>query len=144
MATAAVVLVVTVVVFAGQVAIGAQEKDQTQIKKAPMPHSKPESGAQMYKDYCAVCHGKDGRGDGPAAEILKSPPPSLRTLAKSNDGKYPDTKVRSVLMFGSANKAHRTSDMPFWGPTFRAEGGSNISELRISNLTKYIETLQDK
>lgn len=131
-------------VYAGQGAMGAQEKDQTPIKKVAMPHSKPDSGARMYKDYCAVCHGADGRGDGPAVEYLKAPPPSLRTLAKRNDGKYPDTRVVAVLQFSSSNKAHGTLDMPLWGHLFRQEGGTGIAALRVSNLTKHVETLQDK
>ncbi len=131
-------------VFAGQGAMGAQEKDQTPIKKVPMPYSKPESGAQMFKDYCAVCHGPDGRGDGPAVEYLKAPPPSLRTLAKRNDGKYPDTKVVAVLHFGSESKAHGTSDMPLWGSLFRTAGGRDIAALRVNNLAEHIKTLQDK
>jgi len=130
-------------VFAGQGAMGTQEK-QGAPKQVPLPHSKPDSGAQMFKDYCAVCHGMDGRGDGPAVEYLKTPPPNLRTLARRNDGKYPDTKVIAVMQFGSGNKAHGTLDMPFWGPIFRAEGDHGMATLRIHNLTKYIETLQEK
>jgi mono/diheme cytochrome c family protein len=33
-----------------------------------------ERGAQLYKSNCAVCHGDQGRGDGPAASALKPPP----------------------------------------------------------------------
>jgi len=142
--TTSLLIAASAVVFAGQGAMGAQDKDQTPIKKVPMVHSKPDSGAQMYKDYCAVCHGIDGKGDGPAMEFLKAPPPSLRTLAKTNGGKFPDTKLTAVLHFGSGNKAHGTSDMPFWGPMFRSEGGHDIAALRIANLNKHVETLQDK
>ncbi|HET9803718.1 MAG TPA: cytochrome c [Candidatus Acidoferrum sp.] len=141
---ASLLIAASALVFANQGAMGAQEKEQTPIKKVPLPYSKPDSGAQMYKDYCAVCHGIDGKGDGPAVEYLKTPPPSLRTLAKRNDGKYPGTKVTAVLQFGSGNHAHGTLDMPLWGPAFRATGGHGIATLRINNLTKHIETLQEK
>jgi len=127
--------------FAGQGAMGTQEKAQTPIKKVPIAHSKPESGPQMFKDYCAVCHGIDGKGDGPAVEYLKTPPPSLRTLARRNDGKYPDAKVKAILQFGTPSKAHGTSDMPVWGPMFRSQ---DVAVLRITNLTDYLQTLQDK
>jgi mono/diheme cytochrome c family protein len=137
-------ILASAVTFARQAAAGAQEKDQAGMKKAPMVHSKPDSGAQMFKDYCAVCHGLEGRGDGPAVEFLKAPPPSLRTLAKRNDGKYPDTKVSSTLQFGATSKAHGTSEMPLWGPMFRSRDGHAIAALRVHNLTKYVETLQDK
>lgn len=142
---ASLLIAASALVFANQGAMGAQEKDQKELKKVPMVHSKPDSGVQMYKDYCAVCHGVDGRGDGPAVEFLKAPPPSLRTLAKRNDGKYPDTKVTAVLHFGSGtSKAHGTLDMPLWGQMFRSEGGGSLAALRVHNLSKHIETLQDK
>ena len=43
----------------------AQEK---QVKKEPTKQTAPLSGAGMFKDYCAVCHGKDAKGNGPAAD----------------------------------------------------------------------------
>lgn len=141
---ASLLIAASTLVFAGQGAMGAQDKEKTPVKTKAMEHSKPESGAQMFKDYCAVCHGADGRGDGPAAEYLKAPLPSLRTLAKRNDGKYPNTKVAAVLHFSSPNKAHGTLDMPLWGHLFRQEGGTGIAALRVANLTKHVETLQDK
>lgn len=37
-----------------------------------------ESGKAMYRRYCASCHGLHGRGDGPDADLLSSPPRNLR------------------------------------------------------------------
>ncbi len=34
-------------------------------------------GAALYPQHCAVCHGADGRGDGPAAKSLAWPPADL-------------------------------------------------------------------
>ena len=45
----------------------AQDK---QGKKEPIKQTAPLSGAGMFKDYCAVCHGKYAKGDGPAASAL--------------------------------------------------------------------------
>ena len=59
----------------------------------PPPPSDPTSGAQMYKDYCAACHGTQGKGNGPASEFLKLPLSDLTTLAQRNHGKYPDVHV---------------------------------------------------
>jgi mono/diheme cytochrome c family protein len=58
---------------------GAQEN---QIKKTQVKH--PVSGAQMFKEYCAVCHGPGGKGDGTVATALKVPPPDLTTLAQAS------------------------------------------------------------
>ena len=42
--------------------------------------------------------------------------------------------------------AHGTRDMPVWGPVFRsmAHGHADNAQLRITNLTSYIESLQQK
>jgi mono/diheme cytochrome c family protein len=120
----------------------AQEKG---IKKVSMPYSDPTSGAQMYKDYCAACHGAKGMGNGPAVEFLKAAPPDLRTLAQRNAGTFPARHVAGMLKFGTASHAHGTSDMPLWGPVFRArDTDENIASLRIHNLTAFIESLQQK
>ena len=62
----------------------------------------PKSGAGTYKEYCAVCHGKIGKGDGPAASALKVRSPDLTTLARRHDGKFPDACVAEVLRNGVA------------------------------------------
>jgi mono/diheme cytochrome c family protein len=61
--------------LAGQDGGAAQEKQTKKLEHLPMPYSDPASGAQMYKDYCAACHGPKGVGDGPAVEILESGSP---------------------------------------------------------------------
>jgi mono/diheme cytochrome c family protein len=40
----------------------------------------------MFRSYCAVCHGLDAKGSGPAAPALKMEPADLTTLAKENQG----------------------------------------------------------
>jgi mono/diheme cytochrome c family protein len=123
-------------------AIG-QEK---QIKKEPIQPSNATSGAEMFKQYCAVCHGKDGKGDGPAASDLKTAPADLTTLAKRNGGKFPADHVMNVLRNGVKAPAHGTSVMPTWGPLFRAVSSQDqaIVNMRISNLTNYLKSLQEK
>lgn len=135
---------------AGGVYLAGQEEAETQeiqVKKAQIPYSNPQSGEQMYKDYCAACHGPGGKGDGPVAAFLKAWPPDLTTLAQRNNGKYPEIKVKETLLFGTSSRAHGTSDMPVWGPLFRArdeDEGRKEANLRVSNLTQYVESLQHK
>ena len=31
-------------------------------------------GAELYKAYCAVCHGSDAKGNGPMSKSLRSAP----------------------------------------------------------------------
>jgi len=114
----------------------------------------------MFNTYCAVCHGKDAKGNGPAAGALKVPPPDLTTLAQRHGGKFPTEYVTTVLQYGVEDvKAHGSRDMPVWGPLFGPSGGlsksqslplaearevSSVVTLRIHNLSQYIESLQPK
>ena len=116
------------------------------IKKAPAPQTSPASGSEMYKSYCAVCHGTDGKGNGPAVSALKVPPPDLTTLARRNQGKYPESRVYQAIKGEASLPAHGSKDMPMWGPVFRSlsKDDQAVVQLRISNLTKYIEAMQVK
>jgi len=110
------------------------------------PRTSPASGRQMYVAYCASCHGNEGRGAGPVAVALKSTPPNLTTLAKRNNGKFPADHVYQVIR-GDANvPAYGDKEMPAWGPVFLSRSDAHPAEvqLRITNLTKYIESLQEK
>jgi len=120
-----------------------QEPQEKTLKKVPIKRSNPASGKQMYMDYCAACHGMDGKGNGPATEFLKAPPPDLTMLAKPNNGKFPAGHFASVLRFGEGTHPHGTSDMPIWGPLFRSQN-KDLVELRIHNLSAFVESIQEK
>lgn len=132
------------------VMVATSQETQTQIKKAPAPVVSPANGEKMYDAYCGTCHGKDGKGDGPAAPALKDPVPDLTTLAQRHNGKYPTDYVNTVLHFGVQGKvAHGNKEMPVWGPIFQSmvstASNSKTSEtMRIYNLNRYLETLQVK
>ena len=121
----------------------AQEK---QIKKTQVKPNNPTSGAQMFKEYCAVCHGPGGKGDGPAATALKVPPPDLTTLAQRHDGKFPDDYVANVLKSGVKTPAHGSAEMPVWGPLFEIMNRMDETQvtLRMTNLTNYLKSIQKK
>ncbi len=124
----------------------AQEQTQDQnkvIKHTTIQSTSAASGKEMYKAYCAVCHGEDGKGNGPAASALKTAPADLTMLSMNNGGKYPSLKVSAAIR-GDANiSAHGTKDMPVWGSLFwgMSQGHEGEVQQRIANLTKYIESL---
>jgi mono/diheme cytochrome c family protein len=127
-------------------AVGAQEEPKKTIKHVPIKPTSAASGQEMYKSYCAVCHGTDGKGGGPAAEALKTPPTDLTMLAKNNGGKYPGLKVAATIR-GEANlPAHGSKEMPVWGRLFWSMSGGHEAEVqqRVTNLNNYIESLQAK
>ncbi|HKT69629.1 MAG TPA: cytochrome c [Terriglobales bacterium] len=119
---------------------------QPKIKKVPAPHTSPASGKEMYVTYCASCHGTHAKGDGPAAGALKTPPADLTTLAQKNNGKFPSSHFAAVLSGEEELTAHGSKDMPVWGPVFLrvSQGHATEVQQRISNLSRYIESLQGK
>ena len=121
----------------------------TQVKNVPIRPTSAASGQQMYNTYCAVCHGVDGKGNGPAAAAMKTPPTDLTVLAKDNNGRFPDTHIVTVLQFGVETSAHGSQEMPVWGTALRSlsRGAVNPSaqeQQRISNLTNYLRSLQQQ
>ena len=123
---------------------GQQSKPKVKHEAAPI--TSPNSGKEMFMSYCAPCHGKDAKGDGPAAASLKQLPANLTQLAKLNKGKYPADEVTSVLRGQAKLIAHGDQEMPVWGPVFwrMSQGHEEIVQMRVANLNKYIESLQEK
>lgn len=128
-------------------ALGMGYADQSRSKiTIPVTKTSPTSGKQMYASYCSPCHGVDGRGNGPAAVALKTQPTDLTVLRRNNHGKFPDAHVVSVMQFGSDVQAHGSADMPVWGPILGHMSANNVQDkqLRISNLSRYLESIQAK
>jgi len=109
----------------------------------PVKQSPANSGSDMYKQYCASCHGLTGKGDGPAAAALKNPPSDITLMARHNSGRFPAMRVQNILEGKESPAAHGSSDMPVWGPILRhLGGGDQTGSLRIFNLTKHLESMQ--
>lgn len=120
----------------------AQQVKKVTIQSKPVPSA--ASGEQMFREYCAVCHGTTGKGDGPAANALKKRPADLTQLARKNKGKYPELAVINYVRGSDVVAAHGSRDMPVWGQLFRSlePHDNGIPDLRVNNLTGYIKTLQ--
>jgi mono/diheme cytochrome c family protein len=128
------------------IGVTGQEKPATTVKHVPLKSVSPTSGKDMFANYCASCHGADGKGNGPAAAALRILPANLTVLSQKNGGNYPAMRIASILRGDAELSAHGSKEMPVWGPLFRSVSGGHESEVqqRISNLTTYIETLQVK
>lgn len=59
-----------------------------------------QRGAFVFANYCAACHGNDGKGMGPVAQRGYPPPPSLMAQ-RARDMK--DGQMFHVLTFGQNN-----------------------------------------
>lgn len=125
------------------IALGASDQKHVSQGLQPTPTS-PTSGQQMFRAYCADCHGDQGKGNGPLVSILKMAPPDLTSLSKRNSGKFPYDRVYQTIVGESQSAAHGSREMPIWGPVFRSmgKGRKDETKLRMQTLTSYIASLQ--
>ena len=134
-------LLVTVLLSAGGGVVMSQQKPSPS-KSAKAPVELP--GKEMFKEYCASCHGEDAKGHGPAAIALKTAPPDLTLLAKRNKGNFSADYVNTVVVHGVNTPAHGSTEMPIWGPIFTGVNVQRLVVLRVNKISEYLETLQVK
>ena len=102
-------------------------------------------GPDLYRRYCAACHGREGRGDGPVASALKVPPPDLTGLAQRRNAAFPSLEVERIIRGGGALSAHGSDEMPVWGPIFLALDPSDARvRVRIAALVSHLASIQQK
>lgn len=103
-------------------------------------------GPDLYKEYCAVCHGADAKGGGPMAAALKTAPADLTRISARNNGMFPLAKVRRIISGEEALPGgHGTRQMPVWGPVFsQVARDQDLGRVRVDNLARYLQTLQAK
>jgi mono/diheme cytochrome c family protein len=106
-----------------------------------------DQSKQVFIQYCASCHGKDARGNGPVSPYLKIKAADLTLLKKKNQGIYPMAKVMSAIDGSRAVRAHGDREMPVWGEIFRKEAESAkytelTSLLKIKIIAEYLATIQ--
>ncbi|MBI3682229.1 MAG: cytochrome c [Acidobacteria bacterium] len=131
------------ILAASVISVVLTAQDKPKIQKVPPSRTDPTSGSEMFRAYCAPCHGLQGKGDGPAAPALNKRPANLTELAARNKGKFPALRVYNSILGDTLVVAHGSKDMPVWGDVFRSiSHDEGDIKLRVNNLTKYIETLQ--
>ncbi|HKU28396.1 MAG TPA: c-type cytochrome [Candidatus Sulfotelmatobacter sp.] len=139
---AAILLMLSALAVAQQ----APSESQAGVKHVPITRTPSNSGKAMYQSYCAVCHGTDAKGNGPAASAMKAQPTDLTQLAKNNGGKYPAAHVAAVIRGQATTASHGSQDMPVWGPLFSSisQGHDSQVQQRITNLVNYVDGVQAK
>ena len=108
-------------------------------------------GKQEYVENCAVCHGANGKGGGPYAELLRRTLPDLTQLAKNNGGVLPVNRMYETIEAADV-PSHGTRDMPIWGLNYRIKAAEYYGHMdyrpepyvriRILALIEYINRLQ--
>lgn len=113
-------------------------------------------GKAEFNNSCAVCHGTNGDGNGPLAEMLKQKVADLTTLKKRNGGVFPFEQVYEIIDGRKMVSGHGTSDMPAWGHIYSEKAPEMTGPYgtqgdysayvrgRILALIGYIDSLQKK
>lgn len=128
--------------------LGAQAQ-QAQPQRAPI-----DVGRYEYETYCAVCHGKDGKGGGPFSMLVTKKVPDLTLMQKNNGGVFPFAETYNVISADVELPGHGTREMPIWGDVYRdraiAQLGPYSPDIpafvrgRIIALIGHISTMQQK
>jgi mono/diheme cytochrome c family protein len=104
-----------------------------------------DTGARLYFNHCAACHGGDGEGGGPVAATMSVTVPNLRSLAQRNGGVFPTDDVAAYVDGRELKAAHGDRQMPVWGDVFRGPQQGTAERTvrrRINALVEFIATLQ--
>jgi mono/diheme cytochrome c family protein len=107
-------------------------------------------GEAEYLNSCAVCHGVEGKGDGPLSDLLVKRPADLTSISKRNGGRFPYARVIAVIDGRYDVPGHGNRDMPVWGRQFLEDdqrlygpaGGEIVTTERINELAGYVQSLQ--
>jgi mono/diheme cytochrome c family protein len=116
------------------------------VKTGTATGSASSAGGELFRQYCAVCHGSDAKGDGPVAGALRKRPADLTLLSRKSGGKFPELRVMNFIKGDDAIMAHGTREMPMWGRMFSdlSGGRPETVQIRIYALLKYLETIQTR
>lgn len=117
-----------------------------------MAQQRVDVGKREYDNNCAACHGTNGKGNGPYAELLRKSPPDLTAMAKRNGGVFPMARAYEVIEGGGVG--HGTRDMPIWGQDYSIKAAEYYMDVpynpeayvrtRILALVEYLNRLQAK
>jgi mono/diheme cytochrome c family protein len=104
-----------------------------------------DTGARLYFNHCAACHGEYGEGTGPVATSLRVTMPNLRTLAQRNGGVFPEDAITAYVDGRETKAAHGDRQLPIWGDVFRGADQATAKRTvrrRIAAVVDFISMLQ--
>lgn len=113
---------------------------------SPLPSGTQQvTGAQLFRTYCASCHGETARGTGPLSTQMTRPVPDLTAYTVRNGGVFPGERVRQIIE-GRGPAAHGDRTMPVWGAVFSRQtpGTDDAAARRIDALVAHLQSIQQR
>lgn len=126
-------------------AIGAFAVAMLMSSPAEAQTTQAVPGGELFRTYCATCHGTSARGDGPLASSMTRKPADLTEIAMRNGGLYPSELVFRTIDGKHPVRGHGGPDMPVWGDAFaRSRDGGDAEKVRtmIQSLVDFLESIQ--
>ena len=108
-------------------------------------YKQANTGAEVFRTYCASCHGASGRGDGPLAASMKRKPANLTEIALRNGGEFPSELVFKTIDGRQPVRGHGGPDMPEWGEVLskaRDAGDTERVKAVIQSLVDFLGSIQ--
>ncbi len=103
---------------------------------ASEPTDAVSAGAREFQQRCALCHGDNGRGNGPYAFALVFKPSDLTKLAKENNGDFPFLETYMIIDGRELVKSHGPRLMPIWGDRYTEESWYEVSPEHANTLVR--------
>jgi mono/diheme cytochrome c family protein len=105
-------------------------------------------GKNEFVNYCASCHGSDGKGNGPIVHFLKRKPKDLTQLTKENSNVFPFERIWGVFDGTYTMTEHGSSEMPIWGYQFVREAQlenepNTTAKAKALDIILYIQVIQE-
>ena len=130
---------------AGAAVLAAMLMSPLAASAQDQPAKQTTTGSEVFRMYCASCHGSSARGDGPLATAMSRKPANLTEIAKRNGGQFPGDMVFRTIDGRQPVRGHGGPDMPVWGDAFAksSEAGDTDRVKRvIQSLVDYLEAIQ--
>lgn len=121
----------------------------TALCASPAGAQDAATGATLYANHCATCHGIDHQGQGPMAPVLLVQPTDLTKLSEVNEGRFPTARI-AYRIDGRDPLVSHGSDMPIFGWFFEGEdtaikseaGQPIITSKPVADLIAYLQGVQ--
>ena len=91
------------IIFAAALAMGAGCGDSEETERSAREETVVRGKALYVRYGCAVCHGQEGRGDGPVARSMKPPPRDFRDATAFENGRSLGA-ISETIRVGVINK----------------------------------------